>query len=231
MRHDEARKPFDSMFTNAVIKVGDGRGFVIEQRISTAVLKSKLTGRIRLRPFVERRLVVTAAHCLPHFPPCHGASLLEERTYGLLLGTLDAPKRRKVWAECLFVDPVADIAVLGCPDTQALGNEADKYELLIEGASVLRIGNAKSGLGWVLSLDRQWISTRLEVVSTVGGTSLFIDPTESGQSGSPILNNTGRAIGVVALGSETLDLRSREHIHERTGPQPMLTRNLPGWLL
>src|SRR5580700_2349124 len=106
MRHDEARKPFDSMFTNAVIKVGDGRGFVIEQRISTAVLKSKLTGRIRLRPFVERRLVVTAAHCLPHFPPCHGASLLEERTYGRLLGTLDAPKRRKVWAECLFVDPI-----------------------------------------------------------------------------------------------------------------------------
>jgi hypothetical protein len=227
----EAREPFDSTFTNAVIKVGDGRGFVIEQRINTAALKSKLTGRIRLRPFVERRLVVTAAHCLPHFPPCHGASLLEERTYGRLLGTLDAPKRRKVWAECLFVDPIADIAVLGCPDTQALGNEADEYDILIEGASLLRIGKAKSGLGWVLSLDRQWISTRLEVVSTVGGTSLFIDQTESGQSGSPILNNAGRAIGVVALGSETFDLGSRERIHERTGPQPMLTRNLPGWLL
>jgi hypothetical protein len=64
------------------------------------------------------RLVVTAAHCLPHFPPCHGASYLEERTYGKLLGPLgDKPT---VWAECLCADPIADIAVLGSPDNQAL---------------------------------------------------------------------------------------------------------------
>lgn len=216
MRHDEARKPFDLTFTNAVIKVGDGRGFIIEQRISTAALKSKLIGRIRLRPFVEHRLVVTAAHCLPHFPPCHGASLLEERTYARLLGTLDAPKRHEVWTECLFADPIADVAILGCPDNQALAEEADAYDSLTEGTSVLKIGDARSGRGWVLSLDRHRSRTRLEMVSTTGGTSLFIEPTQGGQSGSPILNDAGLAIAVITLGS---------------GPQPILTRNLPGWLL
>jgi hypothetical protein len=216
MRHDEARKPFDSTFANAVIKVGEGRGFIIEQRISTAALKSNLIGNVRLRRFVERRLVVTAAHCLPHFPPCHGASLLEERTYGRLLGTLDAPKRRNVWAECLFADPIADIAILGCPDNQALGDEADAYDALTERTSVLGIGKTKSGRGWMLSLEGGWIPTRLEVRSGIGRESFYIDPTKPGQSGSPILNDAGRAIGVVTLGS---------------GPQPVLTRNLPGWLL
>jgi len=38
-----------------------------------------------------------------------------DRTYKRLLGTLDA-KELTVWAECLFVDPIADLAVLGVPD-------------------------------------------------------------------------------------------------------------------
>jgi hypothetical protein len=53
----------------AVITVGDGRGFVVEGDL-------------------ERRYVITAAHCLPELPPAHGASKLEERTYQKLLGPL-----------------------------------------------------------------------------------------------------------------------------------------------
>ena len=78
---------------SAVVTVGDGRGFVIKHR--------------------HDRLVVTAAHCLPRFPPCHGASYLEERTYSELLAPLGDDLA--VWAECLFADPIADIAVLGSP--------------------------------------------------------------------------------------------------------------------
>src|SRR5882724_5554515 len=52
----------------SVVTVGDGRGFVVK--------------------YAYNRLVVTAAHCLPFFPPCHGASYLEERTYGALLAPL-----------------------------------------------------------------------------------------------------------------------------------------------
>jgi len=73
--------------TSSVVTVGDGRGFVIEDNR-------------------HKRLVITAAHCLPHFPPCHGTSYTEERTYKKLLAPLKA--KPTVWAECLFADPIAD---------------------------------------------------------------------------------------------------------------------------
>ncbi len=79
----------------AVIQVGDGRGFIVEPVASDP-------GPI------NRRVVVTGAHCLPHLPPAHTFSYLEEKTYQKLLGLLD--QEPTVWAEFLFVDPVADIA-------------------------------------------------------------------------------------------------------------------------
>ena len=41
----------------------------------------------------------------------------------------------------------------GCPDNQQLGDEADAYHELTDNVPVLRIGNARSGRGWVLALD------------------------------------------------------------------------------
>ena len=172
-------------------------------------------------------MVVTAAHCLPKLPPAHAQSRSEDRTYPKLLGSLGAAKT-EVWAECLFVDPVADVAVLGCPDEQELGDEAEAYFELTENVPALRIGNAKSGKGWVLSLDGRWIRTTLDVASGVG--ALSIDPTKGGMSGSPILNAAGRAVGVVVIGTETTT-HSGEHRNLRAGPQPKLAHNLPGWLL
>jgi hypothetical protein len=46
-------------------------------------------------------------------PPPHGFSYTEERTYQDLLATLG--EQPSVWCQCLFVDPIADIAVLGTP--------------------------------------------------------------------------------------------------------------------
>jgi V8-like Glu-specific endopeptidase len=63
----------------------------------------------------------------------------------------------------------------------------------------------------------------------MGGSSLSIDPTEAGQSGSPILNDAGQAVGVIVIGTETGE--SGKRINQRSGPQPILMRNLPGWLL
>jgi hypothetical protein len=177
--------------------------------------------------FIKNRVVVTAAHCLPELPPAHALAYIVDRAYPNLLGSLDGNKT-KVWAECLFVDPIADIAVLGCPDEQELGDEAQAYYELTENVPVLRIGNAKSGKGWVLSLDGHWIRTTLDVASGVG--ALSIDPTKGGMSGSPILNDAGRAVGVVVIGTET-STPSGERKNLRAGPQPKLTHNLPGWLL
>jgi hypothetical protein len=45
---------------SCVLKVGDGRGFVIEHRVKS---------QFRSKRYISRRLIVTAAHCLPEKTP------------------------------------------------------------------------------------------------------------------------------------------------------------------
>lgn len=206
-----------------VVKVGDGRGFIIRYR-------SKFQSQIKATPtFIEHRLVITAAHCLPKIPPAHALASSWDRTYKLL-GSLDGTKD-SIATECLFVNPVADIAVLGCPDGQELPEDGEAYEGLTENAPYFRIGPAKSGLGSVLTLDLRWIDITLDVFTGLRGSSLVIDPTERGMSGSPVLNEAGEAVGVVVIGTGKIDSKTGHRVNERSGPQPMLTRDLPGWLL
>jgi len=109
------------MIPNSVIRVGDGRGFVVEG-----------SGP---RGLGSARYIITGGHCLPKLPPCHGMSYTEERTYLKLLARLG--ETPSVSCECLFVDPIADIAVLGMPDDQELSAEAEAYEALVEAATPL----------------------------------------------------------------------------------------------
>jgi hypothetical protein len=217
---------------SCVVKVGDGRGFIVIHRVRVKLPPLKKHPQSVLERgeifFSKHRVVVTAAHCLPCLPPAHAASDSFERTYKCLLGSLDGSKK-EIWAECLFADPVADIAVLGCPNAN-LEDEYEAYGSLTDDAPFLRIGTAKSGPGWVLSIGGRWIRSRLEMFSGMGGESLMIDPTEPGMSGSPILNDAGLAVGMIALGTETVR-ESGERKNERSGPQPILVQNLPGWLL
>lgn len=104
--------------TDAVIRVGEGRGFIIAAD--------------------GRPYVITAAHCLPALPPAHAMSYQEERTFRDLLGPIGG--KATVWAECVFVDPVADVAVLAQPDNQQLFNEAEAYDELIDPVVPFRIG-------------------------------------------------------------------------------------------
>jgi hypothetical protein len=214
---------------NGVIRVGKGgRGFVVAGK--------------------RDRFVITASHCLPKFPPRHPAAHYWERTYAKLLGPLGG--RYTVMAECLFVDPVADLAVLGPPDNQALYEQAEAYEALTEsvtpmvladlpltGSSVKRklpnggeiaIPMPRKGEGpaRLLSLDGKWFACRL----TATERSLWIwdaeQPIVGGMSGSPIVNDTGAAVGVCCTAGGLVGHEPREG-----GPNPFLTRQLPGWFL
>jgi len=162
----------------AIIRVGGGRGFVIRN------------------PLSYPHLVVTAAHCLPHLPPPHLGSYTEERTYAGLLGPLgDAPST--AWAECLFVDPVADLAVLMCPDNQEPDLGSDAYEALVESMTPVPVRAAKEGAAWVPGLDGRWFRCDVKGV----GSPLWIESVEpivGGMSGSPIIQ-AGAAIGVVCM--------------------------------
>lgn len=188
--------------TNSVIRVGDGRGFIVEL------------------PHIAGRLVITAAHCLPYLPPAHRASYTEERTYKALLGALG--KQPAVWCECLFVDPVADLAVLSEPDNQELSEESDAYEQLVEPVEPFTIaaaiplqrqpvtlGNGQTMLGppegesdaFMLSLDGRWFPCR---VRSNGRAITVISQEEAicgGMSGSPIIDVADNAIGVVTIAS------------------------------
>lgn len=206
-----------------VVKVGDGRGFVFNYR-------QTLPPHPGWKRFRELRLVITAAHCLPKLPPAHRSSYLEERTYKDLLGALK-DQEGKIYAECLFADPVGDVAVLGSPDDQELSDQAAAYDTFVEGRPALRIGEARRGTGWVLSLDGKWVRTTVDrPVMSFSGTSLTVEWVKAGMSGSPILNDVGRAIGLLAVGSETVGFGG-ERIEEEASGQPILSQCLPGWML
>jgi hypothetical protein len=186
---------------SAVVTVGEGRGFVVSYRY--------------------HRFVITAAHCLPFLPPCHGASYIEERTYQLLSSLGSEPS---VWAECLFADPISDVAVLGSPDNQELSDEADDYEAFVESATPLTIAEApEQGHGWMLSLQGKWFGCSIRYMKHRDG-PLFVSNADQavdlGMSGSPIISDESAAIGVVCLGSDQLGCKN-----------PRLVRDLPAWIV
>jgi len=127
-----------------------------------------------------------------------------------------------VCAQLLFADPVADIAVLGVPDGR-LWEQADDYEALMASPHPLAIAeapiqqrdhNAAECEARVLSLDGCWRDGRVE--RRHGWLAFFPEEFfEPGMSGSPIVNMSGKAIGVVSV-----DMRS-----------PALVYNLPTGLL
>jgi hypothetical protein len=55
----------------------------------------------------HHRIVLTASHCLPFFPPCHRVSYLEERTCKALLAPLGIVTNSPGFALCRFETPCA----------------------------------------------------------------------------------------------------------------------------
>jgi hypothetical protein len=203
-------KPDFDQATTAIVIVGEGRGFVVEAE--------------------DNRFVITAGHCLPFVPPCAPFSYTEERTYPNLLGPLGSTTPT-VWAECCFVDPVADVAVLGEPDNQALSDQSAAYNDFVEQAVPLPVSDLLDPthyeLGWLLSLQCEWFQC------SVGhdGRGLWVREATKGivggMSGSPILAEDGRAVGVVSTAGE----RDEDEQYTEGGPNPRLAVHLPGWLL
>jgi hypothetical protein len=91
-----------------------------------------------------------------------------------------------VWAECLFADPIGDIAVLGSPDGQELNEEAAAYEALTDDAMPLAIAAAaRDGEVWLLSLGGTWFQCNAR---HNGGALWIFDAADNivgGMSGSP----------------------------------------------
>jgi hypothetical protein len=199
----------------AVIRVGDGRGFVAEHEFM--------------------RIVITAAHCLADallangtrgLPPCHSGRYCDEETYRELLGPLGADPT--VWATCLFIDPIADIAVLGQPDNQVLCEQAAAYDTLVDAVTPTPIADApEDGEAWLLSLDRKWNRCRVQHSKGPLWITEALAFIRSCMSGSPIITRDGAAIGVISVSGGTSDIDR----HTEGGPNPHLAYHLPNRFL
>jgi hypothetical protein len=158
--------------------------------------------------------------------PCYS---YQEATYANLLGPLG--EEPSVWAECLFFDPVSDLAILGEPDNQELGEENEAFARLVDGRKPFTIAAPETGEGYMLAQDGvSWQPTPLIVHQNIWGTSLSTGATLGGQSGSPIVDSTGRAVAVVSVGTERPAL-STGSSSVMNGPQPILRLQLPPWVL
>jgi hypothetical protein len=198
----------DTRLAQAVLKVGDGRGSIVDGP--------------------RGKVVISSAHCLPHLPPAHAASYTKERTYARLLGPLGT--KPTVWAECFFVDPVADIAVLGSPDDQALYEEARAFDALVDErpAFSIDLGFARENIvrAWLLTITGRWSECEVRHFALGLTITNAVNGIHAGMSGSPIVTDDGKAIGVVSVSSG-----GRGELHTSGGPNPRLAAHLPGWLL
>jgi len=176
--------------TSSVVRIGEGRGFVVQG------------------PF--RRLIITAAHCLPGLPPAHPAATANERTCRDILALIG--QKPTISAECLFVDPIGDLAILGATD-----DGWEEYDALLGTIGAVTISNVPEKCSaWLLSLNQRWFEC---TVTHNGGGLWFSDTAEricGGMSGSPVMLGNGSAIGVICT----------DH-----GPNPHLMYHLPGRFL
>jgi hypothetical protein len=144
------------------------------------------------------------------------AAYTAEKTYKKLLGQLGTVP--SIWAECVFVDPVADVAVLGPPDGQAFkGNVEAAWDEFIEHIEPLELDAKQPTRGWMLSLGGHWMPCTIQI-RNYGNLVVkdLIGDIEGGMSGSPILSDKGRVVGVVTIGSGW--------------SEPHLPSALPQWL-
>jgi hypothetical protein len=212
------------LMPNGVVRVGNGRGFVMERRVYFNFGDGN--GHRKLR----RKVVVTASHCLPHAPAVVSGADYQVATYPKLLAPFG--EEPSIWTQCLFFDSVADVAVLGEPDNQELPDEWDAYHALTQGRKPFSTATPESGEGYMLALDGVvWKPTTLEVHVTIEGNGLSTGETLAGQSGSPILDGKGRAVALVSVGSEEIRNGGRTPMQRWNGPQPILRLALPPWLL
>jgi hypothetical protein len=93
------------------------------------------------------------------------------------------------------------------PDDQELFDQCTAYRELLDDAHSFPIADIETDKDTdtsvsVLSLDGKWIPA---VARHFGGPLLLKEPvTQGGMSGSPVLDESGRAIGVVCSGAETV---------------------------
>jgi hypothetical protein len=135
-------------------------------------------------------------------------------------------KEPTIWAECLFVDPVSDIALLGEPDGQSLCEQWERYDEFLTETKPLTIRTPRADTedAWLCSLDGHLFrckadsGKRIRVWDAAEGT-------RGGMSGSPIVGSDGKATGVFCFGTSKDGEDFRQGGPQPFGPVPCFETN------
>jgi S1-C subfamily serine protease len=157
--------------------------------------------------------IVTAAHCIE----CTAAEGMLAAMGSGFHGKAQTAAGRELLLDVLAIEPVADIAILGSPDNQAIPDEAETFAEFIAATKPVPLYRGKwiptdvhetCGPGkytlpaLVYNLDRSWVKATASVVQP-GQPMLFLESErhiECGASGGPIVTPDGQLIGVVSHG-------------------------------
>jgi hypothetical protein len=202
VRRSERKAKIDPKLDAAMLRVGAGYGFVVQG--------------------ARERFVITAAHCLPHIPPCDVRfGYYDEKFYDALV--TGRGENRRVAAECVFADPLADVAVLGVPCSHAHGPPGEEFAKLTHTAIPLLISDPRlPTLGWMPTPDGRW----LRCIMKQEREQLLLsdlDKSLKEMAGAPIVADDSSVIGVHCANPE------RKFEYEPFHPR--LASALPGWLL
>ena len=191
----------------SVVKCGGGRRFVVQVN--------------------EEKLVITAGHCLPPLPPSSSCLDWQGRFFKDFLGELGAEPT--VAAVHRYSDRQADIAVLGPPYPwiDPLAHQAYNSSFVGKCRPIKIANSAPEQSASLLSLENRWFSCKTKHLPE-GGLLVFdaAQPLVGGMSGSPIVDNNGRAIAIFVT-SEVYEQKDST----LGGPNPRLYESLSGRLL
>ncbi len=137
---------------------------------------------------------------------------------------------RQLMVYPLAVEPVADLAILGAPDEQWIPDEAKAFEQFCEATAAVALATEEFSFGtsvpaYILTHTGRWITGR--VTQYGHPASMFLETgegIEGGTSGSPVVTEHGRLIGVVSNAGGP----QREPCRMGSIPRPHLAA--PVWL-
>lgn len=199
-----------SFNTSAIVRVGDGRGFVVAGKQSC--------------------FVITARHCLRDFPLSPPGWDSMTNTCADLLGPLRAA--RTVAARCVFADPISDLAILGPPCQGPSPEGYKRFVELTQHVLPFSIGapQTKYFPCFALSNEQHWFGARAQVEVTEDGSAVWLfrpmAEITAEMVGSPILGADGSAVGLMSS-----NLFSNFDLEDEGAPNPLLTAHFPAWFL
>ena len=148
---------------------------------------------------VPGSLVLTAAHCIEW--DLDGEMTLNENIF---LEKINCDGRQ-IFAGIVVVEPVLDIAVLGEPYGHTFYEESNDYIDTLELIEPIEIRTKdleryQAIHAFIFTHKRTWLEVAVQRSGNDGAPALVITgaPIEPGTSGSPVIDEEGRLIGVVS---------------------------------